>query len=90
MNPLVKEYLRFAPNREGQEAGQRDGKYLPMTAAFAAEQRAKLEAGGEGSEGRRRLTAQAGTTSGRLPTLSRFDPPQAPRESSPLAASSEP
>lgn len=51
MNPLVKEYLRFVPNREGQEAGQRDGKYLPMTAAFAAERRAKLEASGKAAKG---------------------------------------
>ena len=51
MNPLVKEYLRSAPNREGQEAGQRDGKYLPMTAAFAAEQRAKLDVGGKAAKG---------------------------------------
>lgn len=50
MSPLVKEYLRFVPNREGQE-GQRDGKDLPMTAEFAAEQRAKLEAGGKAARG---------------------------------------
>ncbi len=47
MNPLVKEYLRFVLSREGQEAVQQDGKYLPMTAEFAAQQRAKLEAGGK-------------------------------------------
>jgi phosphate transport system substrate-binding protein len=50
MNPLVKEYLRFVLSREGQQAVQRDGKYLPMTAAFAAEQRAKLEAGGKAAK----------------------------------------
>lgn len=46
MNPLVEEYLRFVLSREGQEAVQRDGKYLPMTAEFVREQRSKLDAGG--------------------------------------------
>ncbi|WP_077035122.1 PstS family phosphate ABC transporter substrate-binding protein [Pelomonas sp. KK5] len=50
MNPLVKEYLRFVLSREGQEAVQRDAKYLPMTAEFAAEQRAKLDAGGKAAK----------------------------------------
>lgn len=46
MNPLVEEYLRFVLSREGQEAVQRDGKYLPMTAEFVREQRALLAADG--------------------------------------------
>ncbi|MBS0514468.1 MAG: substrate-binding domain-containing protein [Proteobacteria bacterium] len=50
MNPRVKEYLRFVLSREGQACVQIDGKYLPMTAAFAAEQRAKLEAGGKAAK----------------------------------------
>ncbi len=50
MNPLVKEYWRFVLSREGQAAVQQDGKYLPMTAAFATEQRAKLEAGGKAAK----------------------------------------
>jgi len=50
MNPRVKEYLRFVLSREGQQCVQADGKYLPMTAAFAAEQRAKLEAGGKAAK----------------------------------------
>ncbi|MFT3790850.1 MAG: substrate-binding domain-containing protein [Rudaea sp.] len=50
MNPRVKEYLRFVLSREGQACVQSDGKYLPMTAAFAAEQRAKLEAGGKAAK----------------------------------------
>ncbi len=43
MDPKVKEFLRFVLSQEGQEAVQRDGKYLPLTAADAQEQRKKLE-----------------------------------------------
>jgi phosphate transport system substrate-binding protein len=35
VDPLVKEFLRFVLSREGQEAVQRDGKYLPLTADIA-------------------------------------------------------
>jgi phosphate transport system substrate-binding protein len=38
-----KEFLRYVLSREGQQAIQADGKYLPLPAAFAREQRAKLE-----------------------------------------------
>ena len=41
--PKVKEFLRFIVSREGQEAVQRDGKYLPLTAAVAREQLRKLD-----------------------------------------------
>jgi phosphate transport system substrate-binding protein len=50
IDPLVKEYLRFALSREGQEAVQRDGKYLPLTAAVAGEQMRKLDAVGKASK----------------------------------------
>jgi phosphate transport system substrate-binding protein len=42
LDPLVKEFLRYVLSREGQEAVQRDGKYLPLTAAVASEQLRKL------------------------------------------------
>ena len=42
--PKVKEFLRFIVSREGQEAVQRDGKYLPLTAAMVREQLRKLDA----------------------------------------------
>jgi phosphate transport system substrate-binding protein len=32
VDPVVKEFIRFVLSREGQEAVQRDGKYLPLTA----------------------------------------------------------
>jgi len=38
-----REFLRYVLSREGQAAVQRDGKYLPLTAACAAEQLAKLD-----------------------------------------------
>ena len=44
MNPMVKEFLRYVLSREGQEEVQRDGKYLPLTAAVVREQLAKLDA----------------------------------------------
>ncbi len=46
LDPLVKEFLRYVLSREGQEAVQRDGKYLPLTAAVAREQLRKLEGTG--------------------------------------------
>ena len=44
IDPKVKEFLRFIVSREGQEAVQRDGKYLPLTAAMVREQLRKLDA----------------------------------------------
>ena len=43
IDPKVKEFLRYVLSREGQEAVQRDGKYLPLTAEVVHEQRKKLE-----------------------------------------------
>ena len=43
MNPLVKEFLRYALSREGQAEVQRDGKYLPLTADVVREQLKKLQ-----------------------------------------------
>ncbi len=43
IDPKVKEFLRFIVSREGQEAVQRDGKYLPLTAAVVREQLRKLD-----------------------------------------------
>jgi phosphate transport system substrate-binding protein len=42
IDPKVQEFLRFIVSREGQEAVERDGKYLPLTAAAAKEQLSKL------------------------------------------------
>jgi phosphate transport system substrate-binding protein len=39
----AKEFLRFILSREGQDAVQRDGKYLPLTAEKAREELGKLE-----------------------------------------------
>jgi phosphate transport system substrate-binding protein len=50
IDPLVKEYLRFVLSREGQEAVQRDGKYLPLTATIAREQLRKLDEVGKASK----------------------------------------
>jgi phosphate transport system substrate-binding protein len=50
IDPLVKEYLRFVLSREGQEAVQRDGKYLPLTAGIVREQLRKLEEVGKASK----------------------------------------
>jgi len=44
IDPKIREFLRFIVSREGQEAVQRDGKYLPLTAAVAKEQLSKLAA----------------------------------------------
>jgi len=43
MDPKVKEFLRFILSQEGQAEVQRDGKYLPLTAAMVSEQLKKLE-----------------------------------------------
>jgi len=50
IDPLIKEYLRFVLSREGQEAVQRDGKYLPLTAEAAREQLRKLDEIGKASK----------------------------------------
>jgi len=39
----VKEYLRYVLSREGQDAVQKDGKYLPLPARIVAEQLKRLE-----------------------------------------------
>ncbi len=41
--PMLREFLRYLLSREGQEKIVRDGGYLPLNAAAAAEQRRKLE-----------------------------------------------
>jgi phosphate transport system substrate-binding protein len=41
--PLVKEFLTFVLSREGQELINRTTSYLPLPAAIAAAERAKLE-----------------------------------------------
>ena len=43
IEPKLKEFLRFVLSREGQEAIMRNGNYLPLPAAFAREQRARLD-----------------------------------------------
>lgn len=43
LDPNTKEFLRFVLSREGQEAVERDGKYLPLTADRVSEQLRKLE-----------------------------------------------
>jgi ABC-type phosphate transport system substrate-binding protein len=43
LDPKLKEFFRFILSREGQEIVQRDGKWLPVTAADAAAERAKLD-----------------------------------------------
>ena len=50
IDPLVREYLRFVLSREGQEAVQRDGKYLPLTATIVREQLRKLDEVGKASK----------------------------------------
>ena len=44
LDPKLKEFLRYVLSREGQEAVQRDGKWLPLTAALVQDQRKKLDA----------------------------------------------
>lgn len=43
LDPKVKEFLRYILSREGQDAVQKDGKYLPLPARIAAEQLKKLD-----------------------------------------------
>ncbi len=43
LDPKVKEFMRFILSREGQALAQRDGKYLPLTAAVIREELRKLE-----------------------------------------------
>src|SRR5437763_1571316 len=43
MDPNVKEFLRYILSQEGQAEVQRDGKYLPLTAAVVREQLKKLD-----------------------------------------------
>jgi phosphate transport system substrate-binding protein len=43
VDPKLKEFLRYILSQEGQDAVQRDGKYLPLTAAVVREQLKKLE-----------------------------------------------
>jgi phosphate transport system substrate-binding protein len=50
VDPLVAEYLRFVLSREGQEAVQRDGKYLPLTGDAVRGQLKKLDQVGTASK----------------------------------------
>ena len=43
IDPNVKEFLRYVLSQEGQAEVQRDGKYLPLTAAVVREQLKKLD-----------------------------------------------
>jgi phosphate transport system substrate-binding protein len=43
VDPKVKEFLRYVLSREGQDAVQRDAKYLPLTAATVQAQLKKIE-----------------------------------------------
>jgi phosphate transport system substrate-binding protein len=43
MDPKVREFLRYVLSREGQEAVEQDGKYLPLTPEAALAQLKKLE-----------------------------------------------
>jgi phosphate transport system substrate-binding protein len=43
VKPLVREFLRYVVSRQGQEAVERDGKYLPLTAKVARRQARKLQ-----------------------------------------------
>lgn len=47
LDPKLKEFLKFMLSREGQEAIQQDGKWLPLPAAVAIEQLRKLDSLGE-------------------------------------------
>ncbi len=47
LKPLVKEFLTFMLSRDGQDAIQRDGKWITLPGKRAAEMRAKLEQTGE-------------------------------------------
>ena len=43
MDPKVQEFLRYIVSREGQEAIERDGKFLPLTPELSREQLEKLK-----------------------------------------------
>jgi len=43
VKPLVREFLRYVLSRQGQEAVERDGKYLPLTTEVAHEQSQKVK-----------------------------------------------
>lgn len=43
LEPKVKEFIRYVLSREGQDAVQRDGKYLPLPAEVVAQQLKKLD-----------------------------------------------
>jgi phosphate transport system substrate-binding protein len=43
LEPKLREFLRYILSREGQETVAKNGSYLPLTAAIAAEQRRKLD-----------------------------------------------
>ena len=43
VQPIVREFLRYVVSRQGQEAVERDGKYLPLTAGVAQAQRQKVK-----------------------------------------------
>ncbi len=47
LTPAAREFLRFILSREGQQAVQHDGKYLPLTAAVAREGLAKIDEAGK-------------------------------------------
>ena len=43
IDPKLVEFLRYVLSRDGQQAIQADGKYLPLTAEVARAQLAKLQ-----------------------------------------------
>jgi phosphate transport system substrate-binding protein len=43
VKPIVREFLRYVVSRQGQEAVERDGKYLPLTAEVAHQQSRKVK-----------------------------------------------
>ena len=43
LNPAAREFLRFIVSREGQQAVQQDGKYLPLTAEVSREGLTKID-----------------------------------------------
>jgi len=47
LSPLVREFLTFMLSREGQDAIQRDGKWIPLPAGRAKEMIARLDQAGE-------------------------------------------
>jgi phosphate transport system substrate-binding protein len=51
LDPKVKEFLRYVLSREGQEAVQQDGKYLPLPGRVVAEQLRKLDSSPANREG---------------------------------------